>query len=391
MDSRHLSLAYVTRTLPAYRHPVMDALARRDVSLSVIVAGRDDDPVASVQPPPGKNWQYVREAGRTARWRGDVISRLSSITPDVVLLEHGARLDFVWTVLVAREPRAPRVLWTHGIERQERFTGKTSIGSIGRWCQLQLAQGVVCNDGDPAEALRSRMTGKVIGSAKNTIDRSEFSTERAALKKIGRAALQADLSLPSRRYVLTLGRLIEEKEFHRVPDVVRIARTEGLDVGAIFIGDGPERARIEASCETAGLRLGRDVFMPGEVTEPRQLMRWLFAADLSVNPGCLGLSVVDCAYAGVPVVSVMPGRKGPYHGPEWKYVIDGTTGWFARTNTDEAIAALVTGYLRRPEPERISTENACLANATANLRVDEMVDGILRTCREVRAASGTRH
>jgi glycosyltransferase involved in cell wall biosynthesis len=172
---------------------------------------------------------------------------------------------------------------------------------------------------------------------------------------------------------------------------VRIARAAGFDLGAIFIGDGPERARIAAACEAAGLQVGRDAFMPGEITEPRNLMRWLFAADLCVNPGCLGLSVVDCAYAGVPVVSVMPGREGPYHGPEWKYVIDGTTGWFARTNTDEAIAALVSGHLQRPELERISIEKACLANAAANLGVDEMVDGILRTCREVRAANVTRH
>jgi glycosyltransferase involved in cell wall biosynthesis len=384
-----LTVAYVTRTLPAYRHPIMDALASRDISLSVIVAGRDDDPVAPVSPAPGRNWQYVRAPGRSARWRADIIAKLASIGPDVILLEHGARLDFVWTVLAARGPRAPRVLWTHGIERHERFTGETSIASLGRWCQLRLAEGIVCYDEETAEALRGRLKGKVIGSAKNTINRSEFSIERTALERIGRGAHQASLALPSRRYVIALGRLIEEKEFHRVPNVVRIARMEGFDVGAIFIGDGPERERIATACGAAGLQLGRDAFMPGEFTEPRQLMRWLYAADVCVNPGCLGLSVVDCAYAGLPVVSVMPGRKGPYHGPEWKYVIDDKTGWFARTNTDEAIAAIASGYLSRSDQERSSIEKACLAHAAANLGVDEMVDGILRTCREVRAANMT--
>jgi hypothetical protein len=131
--------------------------------------------------------------------------------------------------------------------------------------------------------------------------------------------------------------------------------------------------------------LGREAFLPGEITEPRQMMKWLFAADLCVNPGCLGLSVVDCAYAGLPLVSVAPGPKGPYHGPEWKYVIEGTTGWFARTNTDSALARLTIEYLRRPEEERKAFEAACVATAAANLDVGEMVDGILRTCKEVLA------
>lgn len=385
-----LSLLYVTRTLPAYRHSIMDALAQRLTALSVIVAGRRDDPVAPVEPSPDAKWQYVRQPGGPARWRADVISKIASTAPDIVLLEHGARLDFSWSVLASPSLRPPRVLWTHGIERRERFTGMMSIGSIGRWLQLRMAHGVICYDEETAVRLRPRLNGKVIGFARNTIDRSEWSIEREALLRIGRSAHQRSIGLTNRQYVVTLGRLIEEKEFHRVPSIARIARAAGLDLGLIFIGDGPERGRIEAACEAAGFRLGQDAFMPGEITNPSQLMSWLFAADLCGNPGCLGLSVVDCAYAGVPIVSVIPGPKGPYHGPEWKYVIEGTTGWFARTNTDEAIAALAVDYLRRPEEGRAAVETACVESATTNLGVDEMVDGMLRTCCEVLVASGAR-
>ena len=366
----------------------MDALARRGVSLSVIVAGRHDDPVAPVEPSPGASWQYVRQAGGRAKWRTDVTRRIASIAPDVVLLEHGARLDFSWTVLTSPGVHARKILWTHGIERRERFTGRLSIGGVGRWCQLRLAHGVVCYDEETAEKLRGHLKGKVIGFARNTIDRTDLSLERQTLVKIGRGAHQRAIGLPNRQYLVALGRLIEEKEFHRVPGVARIAKTTGLDLGVIFIGEGPERGRIEAACEAAGFRMGQDAFMPGEITNPRQLMSWLFAAELCVNPGCLGLSVVDCAYAGVPIVSVAPGQKGPYHGPEWKYVSEGATGWFARANTDDAIAALVVDYLRRSEEERAAVEAACVAGAAANLGVDEMVDGMLRTCNAVLAASG---
>jgi glycosyltransferase involved in cell wall biosynthesis len=281
------------------------------------------------------------------------------------------------------------VLWTHGIARQELYGGKRGPASWGRWTQLSLADGIVCYDAHMAEIMARRFPDKVVGAAPNSTDGSAMVAERRRCEREGRAAVRRGLGLPARFYLAGLGRLVGEKDFGRLIRVGAALRRDGMDLGIILIGGGPEAVVLRREAEALGLRPGQDIVFTGGVSDGATLARWLYASDACVSPGFLGLSVVDCLFAGIPVISFEPSSGGPHHSPEWRYLRSGVTGFFAAKHSDDALAAACRDYLEQPDASRERTRSACSEYASANLGVSRMADGMLDMIRDLRRPGRT--
>ena len=382
-------VAYVTRDLPHYRVPVVKAFADRGFVCEVVVAGRSRQDFAKVGPRAAGDSGVRHVSPPRFGWRKDILQFLDSSRPDAILLEHGASLDFTWTVLLTRRLRGtPRVLWTHGIERRERFTNRPSLASLGRWWQLRLADGILCYDSNTADQLGRSFPKKPVGFAPNSIEGDALTLGLQQLTRDGREAARRQLGLEREHYLLTLGRLVPEKEFHRIVPVLENIRAAGIDAGAIVVGAGPELERVKSLANSRGLRLGKDVILTGGISDPSHLARWLYCADICIQPGALGLAVVDCLFGGVPTVAVRPGPRGPFHGPEWTYIEHGYNGWIVEENTDLALARVATSYLNETSERRMQVRESCMSYAKANLGVGRMVDGILRMLQGTAAKLG---
>jgi len=135
--------------------------------------------------------------------------------------------------------------------------------------------------------------------------------------------------------------------------------------------------------------VGRDIMFTGRVDEPATLARWLFASDACVSPGPLGLSVVDCLFAGVAVISHDAAVDGPHHGPEWRYLTPGVTGYFASANTDDALATVCREYLSRSTASRDQIRRTCAAQADEHLGIAKMAGGMLSVIEAIRDKSKT--
>jgi len=100
--------------------------------------------------------------------------------------------------------------------------------------------------------------------------------------KFCRADFDMDDSVfkPAARYVLgTVGKLRPEKSQIEVVRAVHLLRAREIDVGAMLIGDGPERSRIEAEIRDLGVE--DQVRVIGEVDDVRP---YLAALDFFVLP-----------------------------------------------------------------------------------------------------------
>ena len=370
------SVMYVTRVFAPYRRDFCDEMASRGWDISVVVAGWTDGE-ASRQGLNGLAAKSTVLNPKGIGWRSDLLKTIKDNKPSILLLEHGARLDFTWTALLATTRKGPaRVIWTHGIERVQKYSRARSIGAIGHAVQLRMAEGIVCYDRQSAEQLARSFPRKVIGCAANSTDGCLLLEARRQMAAGGKEGLRAELGLKCRYYIVGLGRQIPKKAFHRLPLIVRRLRDEGLDAGLLFIGDGPERGRIEVEARRLGLSDESAAVFAGAVTERAKLSRWLLAADVSVSAGSFGLSAVDSLFAGLPVIGFAPSASGPYHGPEWVHIRHGVTGWIAPSNDEAALASLVREYLLQPESARRQMEDACRDYAEHHLGIKRMVSGM---------------
>jgi glycosyltransferase involved in cell wall biosynthesis len=371
-------LVYVTRTLAPYRLPLFRELREHSIEAHIVVAGGPVTGVPDSSEDAEREGLPIRKLPRGLRWRNDVIETCERISPDVLLIEHGARLDFAWTLLLTRRMRGTRrVLWTHGIDSRERYSGLPNSGTLGRWMQLVMAGGILCYDSDTARVLSRGFPGKTIVAAPNSTDGGPILAARRALLAEGREELKRRRGLSHGFYLAGLGRMLPDKLLHRLPEILRLTRTQIPDVGLLFIGDGPQRTRIIATADALGLEEGRDYRILGDVRDPRELTAWLLCSDLVVSPGYMGLAATDALFAGTPVVLAQAGVRGPYHSPEWKYLRDSAGGIFARSRSDQAFADTVVAHLQRSEGDRRSIQEACVRYAEEHLGIGPMMRGIL--------------
>jgi glycosyltransferase involved in cell wall biosynthesis len=377
-----------------YRQAFFEEVARRGVDLLVVDSGTLDPTVLSQKVDAGSFQTLHLTSSHTWRWRRDVLQVLDAFQPDVSVIQHGASLDFSWPLLLW-PTRSARAIWGHGIEQRERFTGKVGLGGLLRSIQIRLADGILCYEEETADLLRRRFPQKVIGFARNSTDGEAMTSAVNARWNSPRTEVKQQLGLTHEFHLLGLGRLVRDKRFDLLADVLVRVRASGLSAGCIIVGDGPEKKEIGTRVESRGLTPGKDVIFTGSVRDTEELAKWLYVSDVCVNPGYLGLSVVDCLFAGVPIVSVAPGPKGPFHSPEWIYISTNVTGWLAEEQTDSSIANLVIAYLRRGSESRDCVRSACIRTAQETLGIGKMADGFLRFIEEMvatrQAARGTRN
>jgi len=134
--------------------------------------------------------------------------------------------------------------------------------------------------------------------------------------------------------------------------VARLTRQKGIDVAVgalpelpgdtvlVVLGEGPERARLEALARELGVE--RRLFLPGRVPD---VAAWLHRATVLVHPARwegFGLGVLEAMLAGLPVVATNVSSL-----PE--LVVDGETGLLVQPDDVSALAVGVARALEQPQ------------------------------------------
>jgi glycosyltransferase involved in cell wall biosynthesis len=243
--------------------------------------------------------------------------------------------------------------------------------SIGRWLQIDLADAVLCYEAHGEALVRAARPRKKVGHLNNSTDGFALRAEFDALAATPRSAIRKRLGIrPGASVMCGLGRLVAEKEFIRLVSILARVQRIRPDTQLVLIGDGPEMPKIDGRVEDAGLR--DHVVFAGSVRGAPELAPWLVASDVSVSPAAIGLSVVDALFAGLPTITPAPGKAGPHHGPEYRYLEPGKTALITEENSDDALARACIELFEMPPGARDAMSQACTQFATANLGVARM-------------------
>jgi glycosyltransferase involved in cell wall biosynthesis len=167
---------------------------------------------------------------------------------------------------------------------------------------------------------------------------------------------------------LYCGALIAAKQLEFLVDAAAAIRERISDFELIVVGDGPERAMLDAIA-----RYRPYVRVVGPAFE-RARAAWFAAADVALIPAQVGLAIVDAFAAGLPLVTT----TAPGHGPELDYLTSATG---IQTAFDVVAYAGATAALLA-NPGRLAAMSTAARARAAELPLFQMVDqfatGIVR-------------
>ncbi len=151
-------------------------------------------------------------------------------------------------------------------------------------------------------------------------------------------------------YILSIGRLVPRKGFDTAIRALVSIRKTIPDVRYVIIGEGPDRARLEALADQMGV--SQCITFAGHISDSEK-NSWLLKSDVYLHPSReetgdvegFGISIIEASAAGLPV---MVGASGG----AIETVEDGSTGILINPLKSDECAKVVVDMLSHPDKAR---------------------------------------
>lgn len=205
---------------------------------------------------------------------------------------------------------------------------------------LKQMDAVVCvSAGQAAKVARAGVSAERLHVVHDSVDASRFRVDRSA----ARARLQGFFAAPRSVVIAGVGRHSPEKGIDQLVEAMRLVAAESETAGLILIGDGPDRASLEAQVRSAGL--APNVAFAGFRSDIDELLPGAdILAQGSYTEGLPNVVLEACA-AGLPVVATDVGGT-------CEIVDDGANGYLVPSGQPAALAARLLDLVRSPELRR---------------------------------------
>lgn len=370
-----MRVSIIQRRLTHYRVPLFERL-REDlgstgVELS-LVHGQPTPKEVSKNDCGVLDWattvgsRYIMIGGKQLCWLplppAVLMSDLIIITQENALLSN-------YPLLMRRKILGPRVaFWGHGANLQsgspnglrERFKRWTTRQVDWWFAYSELSVELVARTGFP----RERIT-----NLENAADTQGMLDDMASLTPDELKCLRREHGWENARIGIFIGSLYADKRLEFLFHAAERVRKESPDFRLLLVGDGPMRATVEHFCEE------RDWCLFLGAKKGIEKARYLALADVMLNPGLVGLGILDSFIAGVPIITADCGL----HSPEIAYLRPGENGVITQNSLDSFVAG-VCGVLNNTEL-RNRLIRGCQAAAqyyTVENMAGNFVDGISR-------------
>lgn len=331
----------VQRRLTHYRLPFFEGLRTELEGRGVELALAHGDPTATeaAKRDEGKlPWAHRLRTrylfGGRVCWQP--FSTLAENSDLVVLTHENKLLCNLWAQYRLRGPRV--ALWGHGANLQgsgtswrERFKRRTALQADWWFGYTELSRALILGNGFPTD----RVT-----VVDNAIDTMALRRQYEAVLPEHQSAWRHQLGFTGSRVGVFLGSLYGEKRIDFLLDAASQIRDRIPDFELVIAGAGPESGKVDAFC--AANAWARYVGpLVGE-----QKAQVLALAHVMLNPGLVGLGILDSFVCKVPLVTTDCGL----HSPEIAYLENGRNGVMTRnvmTDYVDAVARmLVDGEYR---------------------------------------------
>ncbi|WP_448188450.1 glycosyltransferase [Azospirillum sp. sgz301742] len=333
---------------PRYRLPLVERLASEPRFAFTVFHGRglagwNAADVQEALPLPEmrvRNRFWPGGGGRIA-WTGGALSVLVGRYDAVIAGFHVHDLA-IWSLWLARRLFGrPRLLLSGHFDLQP---GGGAVCRLRHWLRVRMAQRADAvlpyTPRGASNCLASGIPANRVFVSHNSLDVLAIRAAAAGIGPQAEEEARRRHGLHGLNVFLFVGRLYPAKRVDLAIAAVRALRQAGRPCVLLVVGDGPDRARLEAMAGDGAVRL------LGALFDDADLATLFRLAVAMVLPDAVGLAVVHAFAHGVPLVTC---RGGTAHGPEIDYLRDGENGLLADAPDAAALAAALASLLDRPE------------------------------------------
>jgi glycosyltransferase involved in cell wall biosynthesis len=255
-------------------------------------------------------------------------------------------LSILPTYLLCKIMGIKFILYGHGYNRLNGFNPKHSWADKYRVFLMRIAHASIVYTETDRQRLGEYSDVNKIFVAQNTLDTTNLVALRQDFEQEGKTKIQERIGFTHPYNLTFIGRIIDEKMPEKILEVFDILEEKMPNqVGIHFVGGG-EIEPLQNIVQQKNWQ--NKVKFYGSIYDERQSGEYLFASDLMIMPGYLGLAVNHAFIFDIPVISFAQTETGPFHSPEIEYVTNGETGFLVPNLSVEAMATTIEMYLKNP-------------------------------------------
>ncbi len=166
-----------------------------------------------------------------------------------------------------------------------------------------------------------------------------------------------------------IGRLTAVKKLDQLIDSVSLLKQNGKSYNIVFIGDGPEKEKLEKQAEY--LVIKDQVWFYGACYDEATNAELVYNADLCVAPGNIGLTAMHAMMFGCPCVSH---DDFPWQMPEFEAIVPHKTGAFFKRDDVKSLADIIDGWFSSDGKNREQVRNNCYREIDENWNPHKQIE-----------------
>lgn len=258
---------------------------------------------------------------------------------DLLIMPQQSRHLASLTCLLWRKFRGKQnAFWGHGRCFDPRFEKRLSE-KLKRWFSVRVDWWFAYNDLSARIVQGLGFPQEKITSVINSTDTEELRREYKAVIEEGLDVWRARLGLGSGPIGVFTGRLYFNKQINFLIEAAQKIREQVPDFELVVIGDGPDRVVVENAARTNPW-----IHFPGWKNNQEKVPYWALA-DVLMNPGAVGLVLIEGFAIGLPMMTT----DHPTHGPEIDHLQHGRNGLMSSPWGDVLpYAEMVANLLNQP-------------------------------------------
>ena len=299
-----------------------------------------------------------------------VFTQLVKLKPDVIIHEFAIGIISLPLVLFFSNIfRIKFILWSHGYDRKIGFSPKNSFRDKYRLWLMKNADAVILYGKTDKLLLSKYVSSKKIFVAQNTLDTHSFLKLKNNLLKLGRNYIKDKYNFKNKYNLISIGRLYKEKKTDILISIFeKIENILPEQCALHIIGDGEQLELLKQISKSKNLK---NIYFYGAIYDDIITGEMLFASDILIMPGPVGLSIVHAFCFDCPIITFQ--QFG--HGPEIEYLIHGETGFIIDNFSQDKMVLTIINFLTSNYDRELITKKI-QEKVYLDLDLNIMVNGI---------------